>query len=394
MAIFQQCPICRLKQKNALKKCRKCGEDLVKAKRSQRVKYWIAYPIPGGKYKWQCIGTSLSQARDADGKIRAEKRENPFFDVKNNRLTFQELTDWYLNLQKVKKKKYFPTLTYRLNKWNMLFGDTIITHIKKSDIDNHQEMRVDAGWAASTIDQEIGAVKTMIQAAIDDDKIDANIIKPFRKIERLLKANSNARDRIITIDEFYRLLETVPDYTQGIISLGFFGGMRLGEILELTWDKVFLGHEIPHIKLEKDDTKEGKGKVIPLATGIKGNPYEILKAIPRGLHDDHVFLYQGKPVSRIRDGFKKACDDIGLVYGRFVKGGFIFHDLRHCFSTYMRRAGNSETTIMKIMGHSPGKGLEMHFRYSTFELDDLKVAIENLENYFTAILPNINHGKP
>jgi hypothetical protein len=45
--------------------------------------------------------------------------------------------------------------------------------------------------------------------------------------------------------------------------------------------------------------------------------------------DNHVFQFRGKPVVDIRTGLKKACEKAGIKYGRFAKGGFIFHDLRH-----------------------------------------------------------------
>jgi len=392
MAVFQQCPVCRLKQKNALKKCRSCGEDLVKAKRSDRVKYWICNIIQK-KLKWQYVGFSLSEAQDADGKIRAEKRENPFFDVKNTRLNFQDLTTWYLGLHSIQKKRYFKTLTYRLAGWNKIWGSKQIVAIRGTDILDHQSKRLDEGWAPSTIDQEIFGVKTMIQLAIDDDRIPADCIKPFRKVSRLVKGNSNARDRIITLDEFCKLLDGVPKYARGVVSLGFFGGMRLGEILGLTWEKVNLQDSVPHIKLEKGDTKEGKGKIVPLACKIQGNPYEILKGIPKALHDDHVILYRGKPIKRIRDGFQRACKDTGQEYGRFKKGGLVFHDLRHCFNTNMRRAGVDQLTIMQIMGHSPGKSLEMTSRYSTFELRDLGDAIRKMEGYLMQLTRGEENGK-
>lgn len=387
MAVFQQCPICRLKQKNSLKKCRFCGEDLVKAKRSDRVKYWICNVIQK-KVKWKCIGNSLSDAQDADGKIRAEKRENPFFDVKNTRLNFQDLTLWYLSLHSIQKKRYYKTICYRMKKWNLIWGNNLVINIKGTDILDHQARRIDEGWANSTIDQEIFGVKTMVQLAIDDDRIPTDCIKPFRKVSRLVKGNSNARDRIITLDEFYLLLEDVPEYAKGIVSLGFFGGMRLGEILGLTWDKINLNHEIPHIKLGNEDTKEKRSRIIPLANRIKGNPADILKIIPRALHSDRIFLFQGRPLNRIRDGFKSAVERTGQIYGRFKKDGFIFHDLRHCFATYARRAGIDQLTIMSIMGHSPGQGLQMTARYSTFELRDLGDAISKMEEY---LIGRLNH---
>jgi hypothetical protein len=42
MAILAQCPTCRAKQKVYNKRCR-CGEDLDKAQKANRVQYWVSY---------------------------------------------------------------------------------------------------------------------------------------------------------------------------------------------------------------------------------------------------------------------------------------------------------------------------------------------------------------
>lgn len=48
-----------------------------------------------------------------------------------------------------------------------------------------------------------------------------------------------------------------------IIRLGYYTGMRLGEISGLTWDLVRL-NDIPHIHLPKEKSKNGKARDIPL----------------------------------------------------------------------------------------------------------------------------------
>ena len=95
--------------------------------------------------------------------------------------------------------------------------------------------------------------------------------------------------------------------------------------------------------------------------------------------DSHVFQYRGKPVSDIRAGIRKACNAAGIKYGRFVKGGFIFHDLRHTFNTNMRKAGVAESVIMAITGHSTR---EMFDRYNTIDEDDVRNAVDQLEALF------------
>ncbi len=394
MAIYQQCPICRGKQKNSLKRCRFCSEDLVKAKKSDRVKYWISYYLNRKKI-WKCIGPSLIEAQDADSKVRVEKRQNPFFQATDNLVTFAGLTEWYTGLISIQEKKYFSTLAIRLTRWNEVYGNKKIIDLKKSDVENYQSKKKKAGLSGSTIDQEVGAARAMVQAAIDDDRISGDCIKPFRKIQKIMKGNSNARDKIITHAQFIEIFEQLPEHLHGIISLGFFGGMREGEILGLTWDKVNLQHDIPHIKLSGSDTKEGKTKMVPLAGKTAKSPLCILRGIPKALHTNRVFLNGGRMVDKkhLQRYLKKACHAVGIAYGRFEPDGFVFHDLRHCFATYARRAGVDQLTIMAIMGHSPGQGMQMTARYSQVELADMGRAVVRLENYLIHVIQEAKEQK-
>lgn len=68
----------------------------------------------------------------------------------------------------------------------------------------------------------------------------------------------------------------------------------------------------------------------------------------RSLQDNHVFTYKGKPFLRVCQSFRTALKDAGLT-------DFRFHDLRHCASTNLRRAGVDTATAMKIVGHKSDK---------------------------------------
>ncbi len=100
--------------------------------------------------------------------------------------------------------------------------------------------------------------------------------------------------------------------------------------------------------------------------------------------DNHVFQFHGKPVGDIRTGLKKACKKAKIKYGRFVKGGFICHDLRHTFNTNMRKAGVQESVIMEVTGHSTR---EMFDRYNTIDEDDTRSAVDQM----TAFLDPVDH---
>ena len=162
--------------------------------------------------------------------------------------------------------------------------------------------------------------------------------------------------------------------------MAYYTGMRRGEILSLTWDKVDM--KTRFINLEAEDTKDKEKRSIPICNKL----HETLKGIPRNLHDRHVFTYKGKPIKSIKKGLRGACKKAGIIYGRDVKGGFILHDCRHTFNTNMRRAGVAESVIMAITGHSTR---EMFDRYNVIDEQDRVEAVNRLEVFFQNVTQNV-----
>ncbi|MCX5834027.1 MAG: site-specific integrase [Deltaproteobacteria bacterium] len=354
----------------------------MKAKKSKRVRFWINYRLPGDKQKREHVGFSIEEAKDAEGKRRSQKRENRIFDIKPDaKMTFNELSKWYLDLERVKSRAYYSTLKINLDSFLAEFENFIVGQIKSADLENYQVKRKAAGYSDSYIDQEIGAARTMINKAFDNDLVGGDVLRTFKRVKRLLKRNANARDRIITPEQFRDLMGKLPRHTRAIVATAFYTGMRRGEILSLTWDKVDLKNRL--IKLNAQDTKDGEPRKIPICDEL----YLILRSIPMPIHDDHVFLYRGKPVKDIRTALARSCRDIGLEYGRVNTEGFVFHDLRHTFNTLMRKAGVAESVIMSITGHSTR---EMFDRYNTIDEEDTRLALSKFQGLLKSVDQNVD----
>ena len=129
------------------------------------------------------------------------------------------------------------------------------------------------------------------------------------------------------------------------------------------------------IRLKPEDVKEDMPKSIPISKTLRVLLLQILERGRKGL----VFTYAGKAVKDISDGLKTACQNSDTPYGRFVENGFIFHDLRHTFTTNARRAWLHKNVVMAIQGHSDGNG--MNRRYDTVDESDLINGIDQLEGY-------------
>jgi integrase len=366
MAILAECPRCRKKQSARNRLC-SCGEDLVNAKKSQRVRYWISYRLPGGKQRREPVGFSIEEARDADGKRRSQKREGRIFDMlPESKMTFKEVSGWYLGLETVQGKASYRQMCIRAANFNQVFGATLVGEILPTDLEDYQLKRRKQGRSDSYIDDELGQVKSMIKKAFDAGSLRGDALRPFSTVKKLLRRHANARDRVLTIGEYKALLGHSPNHLRPVLMAGFWTGMRLSEVLGLTWNKLDIKNGL--IRLEAEDTKDREPRTIQISDEL----LETLKSLPKGLYDNHVFLYQGKPIVSIRKALQTTCEKAGIEYGRNKRNGFTYHDLRHTFNTLMRKSGIPESVIMKITGHSTR---EMFDRYNTVDLEDAREAL-------------------
>lgn len=380
MALLIECPKCHRKQKVTNKKCT-CGTDMDKAKKAvdkegkPAARYYIAYYLHG-KLKREYAGHTIKAAQDAHAKRHVQKAEKRFLDMlPGTDMTFTELTEWYLEKRTVKNLRSFRRVKAAITNFNKVFGHRIVGDIKQQDLEEYQGKRLeDQKKAKATIDYELSVVKTMVSRAIDNDKLDANTLKAFRKNKKLLKFGANARDRILSVQEYLNLLNASPDHLKAILVVAYNTGMRRGELLGLRWDQVDMKKRM--ITLAAEDTKEAKPKRIPINHHVF-TILESLKAVPiirDGKRVSNVFTFQGEPIT---DNFRKslvtACKNAKIPFGEKVPGGFRWHDTRTSVKTNMLRAGVDKALRDVILGHAL-QGMDRYYIKPTDE--DLHQAME------------------
>jgi integrase len=102
----------------------------------------------------------------------------------------------------------------------------------------------------------------VVNKAFDNDLVSGKTVRVFKKANKLLKRNANARDRILKTEEFSRLFEHSPYHIRAVLVTAFYEGMRRCEILSLTWDKIDVGSRV--IKLEAGDTKDREARMVQI----------------------------------------------------------------------------------------------------------------------------------
>jgi integrase len=207
-------------------------------------------------------------------------------------------------------------------------------------------------------------LKAIFSLALREGWIERNPVSLIK-----LGKENNVRDRVLEAEEFIRLQAHSALHLQAINLCAYQTGMRSGEILGLTWERVDFSSGL--IQLRAEDTKTDDARLIPLTHELTVLLKDLYKV--RYLDEQKVFLVKGRSVGSIKTAFHGACRRAGIE-------GFHFHDFRHTAVTNMRRAGIDHLTIMSITGH---KTMAVFKRYNSFRVSDLKAAASRFNTYLT-----------
>jgi len=330
----------------------------------------LAPGVPGARLKRWKVGTlNKTAARDMEAAIKTNLLLGKIVTEEARPMLFCEWAKQYLNLEEVKGLRTYRDRVERvMGQLVPFFGRKIVSEIKPQDIEIYRAKRVRKdGEPASlqTVNNDHTALKHCLNVAVRRGLLQSN---PAAKVP--MPNPQNERDRVLSEEEWARLYQASKPHLRPILLLAYQLGQRFTEIIELTWDRVDLRRGF--ILLRAADTKTKTRREVPLTPAVRATLQQLAKV--RRLETSRVFLYKGKPIQRISRAFKSALRGAGLQ-------DFRFHDLRHCASTNLRRAGVDTATAMKIIGH---KSEKMWKRYNAIEERDLTQAAAKLDKYLQA----------
>jgi integrase len=250
-----------------------------------------------------------------------------------------------------------------VEKWGKDFP---IKKIWIPEIKEYQIDRLNEGAAPSTINKEKAALSKLFQVLIELRHVDVN---PARLVKSLSEKES-ARQAYIGVNDFQKILGCLPDWFRPIAQTAYYTGMRRGEVVGLTHDKVNLRKRM--IYLGPEDVKEGNWKRVPIHRDLLPILEDVMKV--RGLQTDRIFLHNGSAVGH-RDELRWCWDRkvIKLNLNPFPH----FHDLRHTWKTNARRSGMDPEIREAIMGHWY-RGKTINERYGRIGDQELIDAIDGM----------------
>ncbi|MFA5805426.1 MAG: tyrosine-type recombinase/integrase [Melioribacteraceae bacterium] len=281
-------------------------------------------------------------------------------------VTLRVFADEYSNFIKQNRSAaYHTSVTISLNHLTNFFGkQRSIQSLSLKDLENFitdLQQKVKKGYRVY-----YKTLKAAFNKAIEWDYLKEN---NFLKVK--LSKKQKVNPAFLNGDQLSVICDRLEnEVVKDIVVFGFYTGMRLNEIINLTWRNVDLTGRVITVGDEKFTTKGRNQRYVPICkealtsvlsqrerkTEIPiGNTYVFCKANGKAFTGDYV-----------SKKFKRACRAAG------IDSAIHFHSLRHSFASNLAQKGVSLYVIKELLGHSSISTTEI---YSHLNMDSLREAI-------------------
>jgi len=220
------------------------------------------------------------------------------------------------------------------------------------------------GLKTATVSRRLSDVKAAVNKTILSFEYQFN--NPFEKHKiPNLRDDEESRTSLTTQQQssLIQLLDSGGvGNTTNALKILFDTGMRVAEVVGLRTDDIYLEHEIPHIKLQRNPLRPLKTKqsqrLIPLMgyalEGVKSQLTDSEWLFPRYIDEDK---------GRVKN------DGASATFNKRIKPlGFTCHSLRHNFKDRLRLANVPMENIKDLLGWSRGDQASRYGETSLLQL--------------------------
>jgi integrase len=287
-----------------------------------------------------------------------------YVDPKAGRITFQEYAEGWRSAQVHRPTSAAHIETMLRRHAYPVFGRRPISSILPSEVQawvkllsTHDKAVGRRALAPSTIQVLHGVVSSIFHSAIRDRKIMANPCEGTRlpKVEK-------RRITPLTTAQVDTLRDILPVGLRAIVTFTAGTGMRQGEVLGLTRDKLRLLGTNPVVVVDRQLLTRIGGRLEfgPLKTHASYRtiplPAVVVEALNEHLarhqvaDDGLVFTLDGAPIHR--SAFGHIWRPAAIAAGLNASTGTGMHALRHYYASLLIRFGESVKTVQARLGHA------------------------------------------
>lgn len=325
---------------------------------------WHIDKVIQGRRLCESTGTSEIQEAEQILALRIDQvRQHVLFGVRPMR-TFREAATKFLNEE---TKDSVARDAQDIRALDPYIGHLPIQRIHMGTLAPFIEARRKQGRAASTVNRSLTVAGLILNKAAGlwrDEEGLSWLERP--PIIQKVKWGEARPAYPISWDEQAELFRYLPDHLAKMVLFKLNTGLREGEVVNLRWDWEI---EVPELNtsvfiVPGPYTKNREDRLVVLN--------KVARSVvdgQRGVHEDAVFTYRGRPVTKIyNSAWKRARKKAGLPDLRV-------HDLRHTFGRRLRAARVPEATWKVLLGHKNG---DITTHYCAPEIEELIEAVERL----------------
>lgn len=324
--------------------------------------------VPGkGQIRQSTRTENRKLAEKIYGKMLTDLEEGRWFENQAKKKTLGEMIERY-------KKEYTDSKAYYskardksiFKNLHTFLGEDASLQEVESLIGGYEQHRRAEGAKPATIVKELGLLRRIFNIARKQWKW--KMQNPISEIE--MPKVSNERVRYLSEFENISLFEALDKVSEKwlkpFVTIAIDTGLRLSNVCNLQWSEVNLFNRL--IIIASVNMKNSDYIGIPL-TERSCQTFRELQRI-RAI-SDYVFHDSGQRIYpvKVQRAFRKALKAANIP-------NFHFHDLRHCYCSYLRQQGVDLHTIAILAGH---KDLRMTKRYAHLNVDNLRDAVAKLE---------------
>jgi len=346
----------------------KIAEECPKCQ-SQNTRYsdqWWIKVVKNTKQVMKPVSVVKKKAALAEARLRSES--DIFVDILNKektcKLTFEDLVDEYKIYCK-KQRGYEKSKRYIIDIIKDRFAGIHPDALTALDLDRlyREQLEKNSSYSAN---RYIDYLKAMYRQGVRWEMVSKKTLGIF---EGLAREKEAARLRWITEEERDRLViecgkRKQSKHLKTAVILAVHAGLRKGEVLGLTWDRVDLDNRL--IWLFSADQKNKEMDSIPMNSVV----VDALTSISKHNGSRYVLCRpDGTRFNDIKTAFNSAVKKTKI-------NDFSFHDLRHTFASLLVQKGETLPTVMKLMRH---KSIKMTLRYTHLAPTHTASAVARLE---------------
>jgi len=291
--------------------------------------------------------TSRTQALKMQSIHRAQLALGKYgLGPKREILKFADFAARYLEYSKANKPAYAVERYYIPRALTPFFGKFRLDEITPLTVEKYKQKRLGARLKKSSINREIGLLKSMLSTAVTWKLVDAN---PTRDAE-LFKLDDPLVARVLSYEEEEKLLaacdhpelQYLAPHLKPVITVALYTGLRRSEIFRLRWTDIDFDNSV--LTVQKSKTKAGQGREVSLNSALR----DLLLALHVGATGEWVFPSPKNPrehIGDVKNSFRRAVKISGIL-------PVTFHQLRHSFCSRLSDAGVSIAVIQELAGHA------------------------------------------